>query len=329
MDRLAIAVLLASLVATASCTLSREGTLPGTGGSGVSTSGGGSGAAASGTGGGGGSAGTTGSCGLGFECVADPALGDVVRAVIVPFGLCPTGWQDDEVFFDGIDPGCGSCSCQSPQGGSCAPGSVTRYSDGGCAAHKDGPSTPSDGSCVDVAEGDPTQARGYIVALSTATGGSCEPGTPAKPPVDQIVICRLEHPIATGCPEGETCVPAGNEDTGSACVLIEDSAICPAELSQATVLDETANDTRTCSCLCGSASGTCSGAHLDLNDTWNCGSSVLATVQANGNCANVSNANGHDGYLVEAGTWTGTSCSPIDNHSGGVTFGGRHTLCCP
>ena len=176
---------------------------------------------------------------------------------------------------------------------------------------------------------DPTQAKGYRVAPSTPSGGYCNPNAPSKLPVGQVVICRLEHPLAVDCPDGEICVPEGNADTGDVCVLLDGSVTCPGDFSQATTLNETVNDARICSCSCGSPTGTCSGAHIDLYDHWNCTGGLQATAQANGNCADVSGVTGHDGYEVEAGTFNSTGCTPSDNHSGTVTFGGVHTLCCP
>ncbi|MBW2455160.1 MAG: hypothetical protein JRI68_11650 [Deltaproteobacteria bacterium] len=320
MDRFAIGVLAVAFGTVASCTLSREGTLPveATGGAGGVTSSG-DGGTTSGTSGAGGGP----SCGLGFECVPEATDGQLVR-----LGFCPTGWQDDSSFYDGNNPGCGPCGCNPATGGYCEPGAVTRYEETDCQDQMGGSLTSSDESCIPVPMDDDDQAGSYEVAPSTATGGSCEPMTPAKPTLEQVFICGLEHPITGGCPSGEICVPTGNGDTGSVCVLLEGSESCPAGYPNPSTLYLTANDTRECACTCGPPSGACPGSEIILHNHQNCQGGQEGTVPADGNCHDVAGANGHDSYEVEAGTWSG-ACAPSDAHTGDVDWGGDHTLCCP
>ena len=289
------------------------------------SSGGGAGgvAGASGSGGVGGTAGGGPTCDAPFECVPSVPSGTLVR--LGPAGaFCPTGWSSPFPVYDGVDPGCATCSCLPPTGGSCDTTTVQRFGSDNCGDEAASQRKDPDQACLDVLSG----ASSYEIGPINVTQGTCSPATSTPLPVEERTGCETTPFVATDCAPNEVCVPPSGGVFDSVCVVLPGSTTCPAGYPNRSLIYQTYFDSRSCQCGCGSPQGaTCAGAGVTLfTNDW-CTSSTSHPLGPG--CHDVSSLFSIQSYRAEAGAWVPGMCMINDLSSGQVTFSGEHTICCP
>ncbi|MBW2528934.1 MAG: hypothetical protein JRI23_32460 [Deltaproteobacteria bacterium] len=270
----------------------------------------------------GGTGGASPSCGTGWSCVPATTGG---RFVLLPSGdSCPSSWTEQGTLYDGVDPGCEQCTC-SPSAGQCNRATIARYSDSNCATAKDDFPDVYDGVCEDVTESSSTQARSYFVTVAPELE-TCLPlgGSPA--PLTAMLTCVASGAAPGSCPSGYRCVPDVS-GVGELCELVEGGAACSDAFASAKAVYANATDNRSCDCDCVSPTGgSCSGAGVILHTTATCNSGMLAAPS--GQCTDASGVTSHNGFQVDAGTYSSGTCTPQDNSTGNVSFSMPATLCC-
>jgi hypothetical protein len=261
-------------------------------------------------------------CPQGFACVPDPGAGDFVRPTLQD-APCPTEWIWTISLYDGVDPGCATCTCDPASGGRCHV-LVRRYTNTACTALVV-TTTAADGACEDTN----TATVGYRTEVTTPTEGSCEPRGGGSNALGGATMCRLTETPELECGSGKVCVPEAQASLGATCALLPGHGVqCPDGYEVATTHYEQAADWRDCTCTCGAASGALcpATAELFLYSQDGCEQTLVKTIPVPDDCASAGAAG--ESYLVEAGGWAGGSCQP-NPPTGQVSFSVPVTLCCP
>ena len=282
----------------------------------------------SGEGEGGGPDAENGGCGEGYSCVPAIAAGEMARVEITSSVACPEGWGSAAAFSDGSDPGC-PCACEKSHGGECEPGDVLEFASAACSDgdQKEDHFVSETGSCVDIYTG----ASGIAFGEPEATDGVCSPIEPAPAPLT-MVVCKLTAPVGKSCGDnGENvCVPAIGGASAQACALVPAGGSCPSGLTSARTIYPVIKDSRACDCICGPAKGaTCEGASFEVFSDGSCAAGLGAPFPA-GACSDTTALDNASSVKVNAGSWTGGECPPIDLGDGSISvdMDAPLTLCC-
>jgi hypothetical protein len=278
--------------------------------------------------------------GIGYRCVPttgfdNPWNGPVVAYIgaDAPSG-CPSSWtvRNFQGAVGSIDEPaphtCSGCSCDSPAGMSCSPGTIQFFESAGCGGVSPGAQAQSSG-CTAVTPGalPLVSAR---AASPSVTGGTCAPsgGAPSLPDwsaATEVTVCGA--PVAgAGCGADQACVhvPEGY----SACITRGGSNPNCSAFTEYTVEEtgEEVIDDRICTaCSCGTPAGaTCSASTTIFSDV-GCTASIATAQNDGSSCATVS---GPSALTFAAGAVTGGSCTPAGGEPIGYLTTATATLCC-
>lgn len=217
---------------------------------------------------------------------------------------------------------CG-CACVPPDILGCATPSLSFYDEAQCSGSITPPQPLPEGECIVT----PIAASYSLIVPSVTTNATAacvtdgEPST--APPVvftDPVLGCDAGLP---DCAASATCIPA---DSAGLCVVGEVELACPEGFEQAgfVLLEEELFDDRSCECVCGALSATCSPTFALYRD--NTCDMPMASAFTN-QCQRSATSERFDG-IVYRPTALNPSCSGGKAPSGEVVPGPLHQLCC-
>jgi hypothetical protein len=332
------------------------GTTTGTGGSGGSaTGGGGSGGEAAGTPGGeycingiddddDGDVDCADSDCTAFQCMPAPPTdwnGPAVLYVGVgtdPVPDCAGAWQNSRDLGDGLTVpahSCSNCSCGSPSGGACTLSTLTVHNTSNCGGGTQPVTPASRGTCTPFTALDGNDGMtASTVSMTSAGSCSASGGALTAPPVTWDTagkLCSGAPEDAGGCDGSSVCAPAPVAPFGTAVCIWQagDTATCPPEYPNQTVLSGGVDDGRACSaCSCSAPSGrSCSGT-MSVYEGGTCAGTAIDVPTNGSTCVPLSIAT-TSASLISNYSLSGGSC----NASGGAATGSAtalnpRTICC-
>jgi len=282
-------------------------------------------------------------CGTGSTCV-DPVPGGWTGPVALAdfaFGAsspgCPTPYTIDAYDGEGTPtqpPLVCKCKCGGASGASCAPNTVTVYTDSNCQASC---YSTADPYCNNTSCGS-SSAAASVSPPAVADAGSCTPSlTTTTPPWQWTRAARAcQAPtVGTACGSGGSCmaVPA-SPYLPKVCVMGAGDVPCPGgSYSSKSVYYTGATDQRGCAgCVCETPGGVgCSGAVIDSYG-WPasaaCDPAVSETIPADGGCHTLTTQAYWVGEVTASMPSSGTCRADGGAPVGQITPNTPTTVCC-
>lgn len=254
------------------------------------------------------------------HCVPE-ASGAVLGTLLAAGASCPTGYTA-RTLRRGLDAevACNGCSCVIRQS-RCDAG-IYGYGSYTCGQFQF--ATPLYNTYSDRCSAVPAGANVHYYTLRATT--DCTPaGTGTPPPAswgETGTYCAADR-VGGGCAAGSRCVP---RFTTKACSLRTGAATCGAGYPTSTTWYSAFTDTRTCTCLCATGFGSCSG-YIEAFEGGACtGASTQLGAGAEGSACGL--AFGLQSAIIRPSSIADTPCPTQFTGDGALTPTGAQTVCC-
>jgi hypothetical protein len=262
-------------------------------------------------------------CGNG-QCVPAASAAFALGIRVPQASFCPAMFGAKAVINRGIGPvgaDCATSGCSCTPAMNCS-ANVTSWPASGCSGESDGNTSGS--TCRNFNFSSAT--KGISTESIVNGGASCGAGgTSARSATQWTATERFcqATAIGGGCGQGSVCVP---KTSVAACELADSAVGCDNGYTEVSGPWFTGfDDSRSCACSCGAASGGSCGTTFAFYTSNNCSGTAALTMAANQMQCSV--AGGYHSTQLTGGS--APSCGSAGaTLSGSLTGTGRQTLCC-